>query len=276
MTASSWSRRAELAAYFALTFAISWVAWIPLALSAKGVLAVSPPMWWHYLGSFGPLLAAAVVTLASRGVAGGRELLGRLLRWRVEPRYYLFAAAPIGVFAAIVLVTWLISGQMPDLGLLGEADYLGTPGVLTVLVLWLVTFGLGEEVGWRGFALPRLQSTRSAFGASLTLGLFWATWHLPAIFYRDTYTAMGWMVVPMLLSVAVVGTVVYTWLFNGTRGSLLPVIIFHGLFDFFSVWAAAGAVGPGMVMTILMVFWAVRVYRIYGPENLAPEPKATT
>jgi membrane protease YdiL (CAAX protease family) len=233
-------------------------------------------MRWHYLGSFGPLLAAGVVTLVSRGLAGCRELFGRVLVWRVEPGYYLFAVAPIVVFAVIVLVTWLISGTMPDVGLLGEADYLGAPGVLPVLVLWMVTFGLGEEVGWRGFALPRLQATRSALRAALVLGLFWAVWHLPAVFYRDTYTAMRWMVLPMLLSVAVVGTVVYTWLFNGTRGTLFLVIIFHGLFDFFSVWAAAGPVGPGMVMTILMVFWAVRVYKIYGPQNLAPHPKVVT
>ena len=135
-------------------------------------------------------------------------------------------------------MTWILRGTPPDLALLGEADYLGALGVLPVLALWMVTFGLGEEVGWRGFALPRLQSSHSAFRASLVLGLFWAVWHVPAIFYRDTYMAMGWMVVPMLLTVAAVGSVVYTWLFNGTRGSLLLVILFHGLFDFFSVWPA--------------------------------------
>jgi membrane protease YdiL (CAAX protease family) len=133
--------------------------------------------------------------------------------------------------------------------------------------LWLLTFGLGEEIGWRGFALPRLQAERPAFSASLLLGALWACWHLPALFYRDTYIAMGLLVVPILITVAAVGSVVYTWLYNGTRGSLLMLVLFHGLFDFFSVWPA-GAIGAGPVMTICMVFWAVRVYKVYGPATL--------
>jgi CAAX protease family protein len=268
------SRRNELIAYFILTFALSWAVEIPLALGAQGVLHPSPPMALHYLASFGPLVAALLVTLATRGWQGVRVLFGRILRWHTEGEYYLFAvAAPIVIFFLVAGATWIVGGEAPSLLLLGEADYLGTLGVLPVFVLWMITFGLGEEVGWRGFALPRLQASRTAFGASLTLGLFWALWHVPAIFYRDTYQAMGWRVVPMLVTVAAVGSVTYTWLFNGTRGSLLLVILFHGLFDFFSVWPS-GLVGPGMIMTILMVFWAVRVYKIHGPQNLSPIEKS--
>ncbi len=267
------NRRIELIAFFALAFIFSWAIEIPLALSAQRLIEASPPMALHYLASFGPMLAALLVTLLSRGPAGVGRLLAGLLRWRTSPAYYVFAvAAPIAVFAIIVLATWLVRGTPPDLALLGDADYLGSLGVLPVLALWLVTFGVGEELGWRGFALPRLQSTRSALGASFVLGALWALWHLPAVFYRDTYIAMGWMVVPMLLTVAAVGSVINTWLFNGTRGSLLVIILFHGLFDFFSVWPA-GLVGPGMVMTVLMVFWAVRVFKVYGGETLAPVEK---
>jgi hypothetical protein len=69
--------------------------------------------------------------------------------------------------------------------------------------------------------------------------------------------------------------VTYTWLYNGTKGSLLALAVFHGLFDFFSVWPA-GIVAPGMVMTILMVFWAVRAYKVHGPSSLSPEAKVAT
>ena len=267
------SRRSELIAYFALAFILSWAIEIPLALSAQGLMQRSPPMALHYLASFGPMLAALLVTLFSRGPSAIGPLLTGLVRWRIPRMYYAFAVgAPIIIFAGIVILTWLVRGARPDLGLLGEADYLGSLGVLPVLAVWMITFGLGEELGWRGFALPRLQATRSALAASFVLGAFWAVWHLPAIFYRDTYMAMGWMVVPMLITVAAVGSVVYTWLYNGTRGSLLVIVLFHGLFDFFSVWPA-GVVGPGIVMTFLMVFWAVRVFRVYGAENLAPVEK---
>ncbi len=273
MTLHARTRGRELIAYFLMTFALSWAIQVPLALRALGVLSTSPPMGLHYVASFGPLVAALAVTLVSRGLAGCRELLGRVLRWRAPVRYYVFAVSPVVVFGVIVLGERLVTGERPALGVLGEVDYLGPLGVLPALALWMATFGLGEEVGWRGFALPRLQATRGALGASLVLGAFWAVWHLPAIVYRDTYRELGWMVVPMLLCVATVGPVVYTWLFNGTRGSLVPVILFHGLFDFFSVWPAAGALGPGFVMTVLLVFWAVRVYKVYGAATLSPEEK---
>lgn len=263
----------ELIAYFALTFVLSWSVEIPLALSARGFIAPIPPAL-HYLASFGPLIAAVIVTLASRGPAGLAALFAPLARWRLPRTVLLFIISPIAVFAAIVLVTRLFQGAWPNLALLGQVDYLPYLGIVPALLLWTATFGLGEEIGWRGFALPRLQVGRSALKASLILGVFWATWHIPAIFYRDTYREMGLMVVPMLATVAVVGSVTYTWLFNSSRGSLLATVIFHGLFDFFSVWPA-GIVSPGMPMTILMVFWAIRVFRIFGPARLAPEPKIT-
>jgi hypothetical protein len=85
---------------------------------------------------------------------------------------------------------------------------------------------------------------------------------------------MGFLVIPMLVTVAAVGFTVYTWMYNGTRGSLLTLVVFHGFFDFFSVWPA-GVIGPGMVMTVLMVFWAVRAYKLHGPATLAPTDKVT-
>jgi uncharacterized protein len=267
--------RRDLTAFFLLTFAFSWAIEVPLALKAQGAIRAVVPMWLHYAASFGPLLAALVVTLATRGTRGLGALLAGLTRWKVKPIYLIVAiAAPCAVFALLVLATRLTQGAWPSLALLGKPDYLPFLGALPTLLLWTLTFGVGEEVGWRGFALPRLQIGRSAFSASMLLGALWAVWHLPALFYRDTYLEMGLLVIPMLLTVAAVGSTVYTWMYNGTRGSLLMLVVFHGLFDFFSVWPA-GVIGPGMVMTVLMVFWAVRVYKIYGPATLSPQPKVT-
>jgi len=266
-------RRRDLIAYFFLTYLISWAIEIPLALSVQGVITIQVPFALHYLASFGPFFAALIVTLAVEGFPGVRKLFGALTKWRVERIYALVAlVAPCVLFAAVVIVSRILQGAWPDLGLLGQVDYLPYLGILPALGLWLLTFGLGEETGWRGFALPRLQATRPAFSASLLLGLFWAGWHLPALFYRDTYIAMGLLVIPMLIVVATVGSIVYTWLYNGTRGSLLIVVLFHGLFDFFSVWPA-GVIGAGVVMSVMMVFWAVRVYKVHGLASLAPVEK---
>jgi len=263
----------DLLAYFLLTFAISWAIEFPLALQAQGLMRDIVPLWLHYIASFGPLLAASIVTLATRGPEGIGRLFSGLARWRARPVYWIVAVvAPCVVLLLIVLATRVAQGAWPDLASLGRPDYLAAIGILPTLLLWTVTFGAGEEVGWRGFALPRLQATRSAFSASMLLGTFWAIWHLPALFYRDTYIEMGLLVIPMLLTVAVVGSTVYTWMFNGTRGSLLIPVVFHGLFDFLSVWPS-GVIGPGMVMTVLMVFWAVRVFKLHGPATLSPYDK---
>ncbi|MGW8251763.1 MAG: CPBP family glutamic-type intramembrane protease, partial [Anaerolineales bacterium] len=121
------------------------------------------------------------------------------------------------------------------------------------------------------FALPRLQVNQSAFSASLLLGILWGFWHIPAYFYRDIYVSMGVLVFFQLLSV-IAASVIMTWLYNGTRGSTLMVIIFHGLFDFLSV-SEAGGEFAAVFMSALMVFWAVRVYQVYGRESLAPTQK---
>jgi membrane protease YdiL (CAAX protease family) len=302
-------RRRSLVAYFVLTYLISWAIEIPLALSYQHIIANHPPFALHYLASFGPLAAAVIVTLATEGCAGVRRLFSGLAPRRVIPPssplteggrgdnaaltkggrgdnaaltkggrgdshvYFLFAVvSPLVLFALVVAASGIVQGAWPDLRSLGQPDYLPYIGILPTLGLWLLTFGLGEEVGWRGFALPRLQAERPALSASLLLGALWAGWHLPALFYRDTYIAMGLLVIPMLLTVAAVGSVVYTWLYNGTGGNLLLLVLFHGLFDFFSVWPA-GVIGAGPVMTIVMVFWAVRVFNLYGPATLCPTEK---
>ncbi|HEX6384510.1 MAG TPA: CPBP family intramembrane glutamic endopeptidase [Anaerolineae bacterium] len=271
---SFWTRSHSLVLYFLLAYAISWAIEIPIALSLRSIINLKVPLAIHYLASFGPFLAALVVTIGTEGYPGVRRLFSGLAKWRVGRGYVLFAVlAPPFLFAVAVLFSRIAQGAWPDLRLLGQADYLPYLGVLPVLILWLLTFGFGEEMGWRGFALPRLQANRSAYSASLILGLLWALWHVPAFFYRDTYVAMG-LLLPLMLISVLAASVVHTWLYNGSGGSLLMVILFHGLFDFFSV-SSAGGDGAAIVMSAAIVFWAIRVLKVYGPANLAPVEKVT-
>jgi membrane protease YdiL (CAAX protease family) len=265
-------------AFGAAAFAISWAIEIPLALQARGVARLGLPEALHYLASFGPALAAvAVANIESRGAL--RRLLRRLTRWRVAPSYALFAVgAPVALFVLAGLSA-VVFGEAPNLARFGEVDGLPNLGALGALTLWLATFGVGEELGWRGFALPRLQASLTAWRATLVLGVAWAAWHLPAFFYRPTYRAMG----PagfVAFSVSILAaSVVFTWLFNATDGSVLIVAVFHGLFDFLSVTPAGSDVTP-VLMSALVVACALILARRYGPGTLAPgdrvvEPTAT-
>jgi len=266
-------RRRELALYFVLAYAISWAIEIPLGLSMKGVIAVQIPRPIHYLASFGPFLSALIVSLISGGRRGTAGLFRGLARWRVGRIYALFAVgAPLVLFTLAYFVDRIITGEWTGLGLLGEVDYLPPIGILPALGLWLLTFGFGEEAGWRAFALPRLQAGRSAFSSSVILGLIWAGWHAPAFFYRDTYIAMGWLGPLMMIFSVTVASIICTWLYNGTQGSLLIVVLFHGLFDFLSVSSAGGKFAP-IIMSAPIVFWAVRIVHVHGKANLAPVEK---
>ena len=273
---TTWIKINPLTAYFTLTYTITWAIWSPIFFSAQGWVKWNVPYALYYFGSFGPMLAALIITALTEGRFGIRDLLRRIIKWRVGVRYYAFAVlVPIGLFVLAYLLNRVITGEWFDLSLLGKADYLPYLGPLGGLGLWLLTYGLGEETGWRGFALPHLQKNRSAASATLILALLWATWHLPAFFFRDTYIELGLLGFPMFAIMMIFSTMVFTWLYNSTKGSVFIVIIFHAVFNWLSVSEAGGQLAAG-VMSAPLILWALYVARRYGQENAAPVARQTT
>jgi len=271
---STWTKRHPLIVYIVLAYAITWAFELPLAAARQGWAQLSVPSAIHYLGAFGPMSAALIVTGMTQGGSGVRELFRGLLKWRVPWRWVLFCVfSPIAMFALAALVMRLTSDVWPDLSLLGDVEYLPYLGIGGALILWLLTWGLGEEMGWRGFALPRLQQGRSALTASILLGVVHAFWHLPAFFYKDTYMTMGLAAgLPMLVLSVIAAAIVFTWIYNSTGGSLLMVIIFHALFDMLSVSKAGGASAPAVMSGVVWVLAAVVVI-VFKPANLSRLPK---
>ncbi len=268
-----WFKRHSLVIFFILAYAVTWSIQIPLALSTRGLINTQIPMVIHYLGAFGPLIAAFIVIALTEGKAGIRTLTSRWFKWRVGLPYYAFAVlAPIALFTLAVLINRIVSGEWPDLALLGDADYLPYLSPFGALLLWLLTYGLGEETGWRGYSLPHLQQKYSAASATLILAVLWAFWHVPAFFYRDTYVEMGFLGFPMFLVSLIFATTVFTWLYNSTDGSLLLVILFHAFFNWLSV-SEAGGPSVSIIMSVPIIIWAIYVVRHYGREDFAPIPR---
>jgi membrane protease YdiL (CAAX protease family) len=209
--------------FVGLTFALTWAFWLLPVLEQAGILEAAPP-WWG-LGSFGPSVAGLVLAF----MVGGRQRLTALLRatvqWRVSPAWYAAAfLLPLAAAAPAVLVH-LAAGD----SVVWSAG--PAPALLPVLFLQIFFLGgpLNEELGWRGFALPELQRSHSALGASLMLGGVWAAWHLP-LFWAGAagYTAMpfyGYVVNVLALSI------LFTWAFNSTGGSVLLAILLHATFN---------------------------------------------
>ena len=224
--------RSPLVAYFALAFLGAWLIIVPLALTrgeqGLGLLpfAVPGPVAFLLvqLSTFtGPLLAAVLVTAATEGREGLRQLRRRILRWRVGLGWYLVALlAPL----AIWLTTFGVALGGAPLAALAQQPGLLLTAFLPYVLLFLFLPSLGEEPGWRGFALPRLQALHGPLLGTLILGALHALWHLPAFFTHLGPLTPATFVTFMVAAVA--GTFLYTWVFNHTGGSVLLAMLVHG------------------------------------------------
>jgi membrane protease YdiL (CAAX protease family) len=222
--------RHPLTAFFSLAYAGSWIVWLPLVLAGNSLLlpssAISPGLAFllTVLAPLsGPTLAAFLVTAVLEGRAGVRALLGRYTQWRFGLGWYAVALglAPIALLAAVA-VLYGLPARLPG-GM--EVLELGVSYLVTLLVNLCIGGVLGEEPGWRGFALPRLQTRYGPLVGSIILSMVWTLWHLPLILIPGGTTWTGNIGLYLVLNMSL--TLLHTWLFNGTRASLVGVLLLH-------------------------------------------------
>ena len=227
----------------------------------------------HALGALGPITAALITSLMHDGVAGPRDLLRRTIAWRGHFTWIAVALlAPIALLAlAVVLEAVLNHGNVPWTGI-GTSREFPQFSALGFLAYNIVSFGLGEEVGWRGFALPRLQSRHTAVVATLLLTVGWALWHLPLFLYRPGYTSMGAAGIAGWLFSLLTGALLLTWIYNESKGSILVAALFHAAVD---VAFTSSASSPFVVNAIgvVITFWGVAVIVVAGPRYLSRSGK---
>jgi membrane protease YdiL (CAAX protease family) len=209
------------------------------------------------------MLAAMIVTGRSEGREGLRALLRRILKWRVRPAWWLVAIAPLILYGLVAVALRVVQGNWPDAAGMGQIDFMPNLGI-GALFFWILTFGLGEETGWRGYALPRLQRGRSALSATAILWAVWALWHLPLFFYSYDPS-----VIPGLTIGLLAGAVTFTWLYNSTGGSVLVVAVWHGAFNFTTGCAACKASVMAAILSTLVMIWAVLVVLLFRPATLS-------
>jgi uncharacterized protein len=238
--------RHPLVSFFVLAYAGTWLFELPYVLSedGSGLLPYSSPvvLWIMPLSIFmGPFLAAFVMTGVTEGRAGVGRFLRRFVLWRVGLRWYLFVFVGIPVIAVLSVVV------IP--GVLASFQGLGALAPLSVLGIYVYVFflggALGEEPGWRGFALPRLQSMHGPLLGTLILGPLWALWHLP-LFLTPWNVLSTFNVVVFVLATTCLA-IMYTWVFNNTKGSVLMAILIHASFNGF-VTGILGQLFPAPIL----------------------------
>ena len=201
--------------FFSLTYAVTWSCWAAAAALSPGMLA--QPLF--LLGVVAPSLVALGLTMRANGREGALALLRRMFQWNVSARWYVFAAGYLAAIKLTVAVVHRLAfGEWPRFG--QQAWY-----VMAAVILTSTWVQAGEEIGWRGYALPRLAARLGLGPASLLLGAVWASWHLPLFFVpeADTY---GQSFPVYLLQVTAL-SVAMGWLYWRTEGSLLLVMLMH-------------------------------------------------
>jgi membrane protease YdiL (CAAX protease family) len=229
-TAAGMLRRYPLVAFFIMAYVGSWIVWLPMLLAGNNLLlpvsAITPGLKFLILvlAPFaGPTLAAFVMTAVLQGRAGVRALLARLVQWRFGLPWYVVALA--GPLLLVMLAVAAVYGPAVLPPLHEQGLQIGAAYLITLVVNLFIGGILGEEPGWRGFALPRLQARYGPLGGSIVLSIFWSLWHLPLILTPGGTTWTGSIALYLVLNIAL--TLLHTWVFNSTRFSLLSAMLLH-------------------------------------------------
>ena len=267
-------RRHPLITFFVLAYALAWWIWI---LYAFNVTFLGP------IFALGPFLAAIIVTALTRGTAGLKALLSRMVRWRVGLGWYAAALLlPVAVYVVAVSLNILLGASA------STAEQFGSWYLIFPLFAYSLLFPLsgafGEELGWRGYALPRVQARLWALSAAVIIGVIQTAWHLP-LFMSDRSTPP----VPLIVGFMGLG-ILATWVFNNTRGSVLMTMLLHASNNtnvgfFGEMFTGADLVRMGWLLAAGWCVAALVVVVVAGPKHLSrkhhrqetsEEPEATT
>jgi membrane protease YdiL (CAAX protease family) len=271
----AWIDRHRLASFVAIAYAFTWT--IQGALAYSGMEA----SWTHSIligfGGFGPPVGAAVVVWASGGSL--RTWVGQLLRWQIGTKWWALAIGLPFLVLSIGVVLFVGAGGPIDV------TAFESPLIYLFAMAWGTVWGGGqEELGWRGFMLPVLQGSYGALTASAIVGVTWAVWHLP-LFLNATTTHGGWPLSQQLLWMISIlaGSVLWTWMYNSTGGSVLAVAVFHAGINAMGIYHPAdrdalvpnGVPDPWLNLlaeltgAVPLVLIAILLVVVYGRDRLA-------
>lgn len=287
----------SLFVYLLIANGITWLGWLP-GLTIGGQQGYVMPNFTTYaelfkigfansqhmllgitfqLGVYGPLIGGLVATWMDGGKEGLADLWQRIINWTVGWRLFLTAFLIAFLITGLpVAVSALVGGFAPSTYTISY--------VMFLFVVQLFTSGLGEEPGWRGFLLPRLQARFPGQKPVWVLGLIWAVWHYPLVIMQ-TLSMMQNVTVPQMVitiimslagqTMALIGiTFIYVWLYNKTQ-SVFLTIVFHALSNLFSVWLFTFLKEPQAVTVFAALMpWAVVVFmqKRFGEEQFPGKP----
>lgn len=254
------SNNRPLVIFFLLSYLLAWG--LMGLFIAQNHGWVSPDMLFEpflIIGSWIPNIAAfMVIAFVLKRKGGIRQLLKGWLKFKVPAFWYLVTLIPVAFSVLSMFIYRLFYGVTP------VAEIVFDPmSMLALLIISTITGATGEELGWRGFALPRLQMRMSAFHASLVLGVLWTMWHVPLWFAGLGYEKIPFAAYALLVMSS---TVLITWACNNSRGSMVIATLFHLTMN---IAMNIIEIKAFIVYALLIFAFTVIVVFLYGPSRLS-------
>lgn len=270
-------RLKPIAVYISLAYFFSWLIFIPLALNHSRLIFlfsddaahIRLQDVWHAPGGLGPALAAFITLLLFYNKEKRQWFLNGYSVKKLRTKDWLLSVSPLLIFSLALVVSRIAQQKWFDISDFFRSNHLNQPVNLLMWLLPIICYGFGEEAGWRGFALPALQSRYAAFKSSAILSLIWICWHIPSFFYR--YDLKGMAYLGFVLGIFA-GAIWLTFLFNYTKGSILAVSLWHLTFNAVSMIGKNDVVLSAS-MSVMVMLLAVFVLLKYRFEDLAPSRK---
>ena len=269
---TSFIERYKIPILFILVFGLTWPFMIVDVLGSHGILPFRVPMIFWLVYGYMPTLAAVIVTGLTQGKEGIRALFRKVLIARVGVKWYLFAIFGLAVTAIITVILGNQLGATIDNPLIkAEIVAAGPVAILLNATLMFLVRGIlnGEEFAWRGVALPRLQAKYNALTSSLILSIPWILFHLPLFFTKGS-TQENMSILCYAIQLAAT-SILFTWMYNNTKGSVLLAYILHASMNTWTELFAidAGNAFQGWILTGVIVALAVVVLIFSGAQNLS-------
>lgn len=227
---SNWITRYQVLLFFLLTLAMSWAIWIPATIAKLHgeTTGLAPEGLVGGIARWTPGLIAILLAFLGSGKIGIGKLFQAIKIWRVGLFWYIFALLfQIVIFYMGKTLDTLLGNPYEVISPLNSV-YGSQAAIMTpIVILFAFPGAFAEELGWRGYVLPRLQNNLNALLSSITVGIFWGAWHIPLLIYFGDLRANDLSGYLLAVVNIVPVAILYTWIYNNTKGSLLLVTLFH-------------------------------------------------
>lgn len=249
--------------YTSIAFTVTWtIAFGIYWLYNESAININQLNFFHSFAAIGPTIAALLTAYVFYGKQGVKQLIAKLKFTIPNKQSSLWVFSPLIIFIVGLLIFKIIKNDYYNFELFAKLNW----SSINPFIIWLLpllTYSIFEEIGWRGFLLPHLQSKYNAFKSTVILTVIWALWHLPFFFYRFNFSAG--IAIGFFFGIFV-GSIILTSIYNSNKGFLLPVIIFHFLNNFCSEFDKEIIVA---VLSTGFIMMAIFIYKKFGATNLS-------